>query len=313
MKIVFMGTPEFAVPLLEELFKSEHNVTLIVTQPDKPNRRGNKIDYSPVKKMGKKYLCPIFQPVKVKEQESIKKILREKADVIVVSAYGQILPTEILEGPKYGCINIHASLLPEYRGAAPIHRAIINGEKKTGISIMKMDQGLDTGDVYKTIEFPINEDTTVGEMHDLMAQSAGELLLEVLNELENGEAVLTQQNNEKSTYAPMLDKQVGKINWHQNIVDIRNRINGTDPYPGAYTKYNGKKIKVFKPEIVDALECNDENEFGRLLSADLKDGLSIQCKGGVLRIKELQYPGKKRMSTVEFLKGNSLDVGIVLQ
>lgn len=306
MKIVFMGTPEFAVPTLEALADNGHNIKLVITQPDKKQGRGKKVQSSPIKIKAQDLGIEVFQPKNVNSIESIEKLKVINPDIIIVVAYGQILKEEILKLPKYGCINVHASLLPYYRGAAPINWAIINGEKKSGVTIMYMDKGLDTGDMILKKEIDIDYNDNAKDLHDKLKYLGANALIEALVDIESGKVTREKQNNEIATYAPMLDKKIGLIDWNQNGERIRNLVRGINPWPGAYFIYNNEKVKIFEVELIDKLS----NEIGKIVKVD-KDGIIINAKDKSVIIKEIQFPGKKRMKVEEFLKGNSIKEGYI--
>lgn len=308
MNVVFMGTPDFAVPTLESLVKNGHNISLVITQPDKKSGRGKKLTSPPVKDKALELGLEVFQPKNVNNSESIEFLKRKNPDVIIVVAYGQILKESILHIPKYGCINVHASLLPKYRGAAPINWAIINGENISGVTIMYMDKGLDTGDMILKKEIPINEKDTAGDLHDKLMYVGADALIEALEQIKNGTFIRESQNHELSTYASMMDKTLGLINWNKNGKDIVNLIKGVNPWPGAYLDYKGNKIKVFETEIINRFE-NYEN--GEIIKVN-DEGIFINANDKCIIVKEIQFPGKRKMKVHEFLKGNELEEGIVL-
>ncbi|KOC49594.1 methionyl-tRNA formyltransferase [Clostridium botulinum] len=309
MKIVFMGTPEFAVPSLEAIIDN-FGVEAVFTQPDRPKGRGKKVAMSPVKEVALKNNIEICQPNKLKnEPEFIGKLKNIEPDFIIVVAYGQILPKEVLEIPKYACINLHASLLPKYRGAAPLNWAIINGEKKSGNTTMLMDVGLDTGDMLMTQEVEINEDMTAGELHDILMNQGGELLVETINKMVKGEINPQKQDESSTCYASMLDKKMACIDWKNSAKNIHNLIRGLNPWPVAYTYYNDKAMKVYKSQILN--EKNDK-EPGTIIEVS-KNGLKVVCGDGTLLIEEIQFPGKKSLRVEEYIRGNSIDVGSILK
>lgn len=325
MKIVFMGTPDFAVPTLKALI-SRHQVAAVVTQPDRKKGRGKKVQYSPVKETALEYKIPVYQPNRVKEEE-FQSALREIApDVIVVAAFGQILPESILNLPKYGCINVHASLLPRYRGAAPIQWAVINGEKESGVTIMYMEKGLDTGDMLGKTVVPIEEKETGASLHDKLAQAGGPLLLEILDQIEKGSAVRIKQKDEESTYAGMLTKEMGQIRWSQDAASIECLIRGLNSWPCAFTDLEGKTLKIWDADVIhidengyDALPAGiawDQDilktaEPGRIAAVS-KDCIYVVCGRDILALKEVQAPGKKRMTVEAFLRGHAVEVGTLL-
>lgn len=309
MKLVYMGTPDFAVPPLTALVEAGHEVAAVVTQPDRPKGRGKTVLMTPVKEKALSYGIPVYQPARVKKDEEFLKTLREiNPDAIVVAAFGQILPKEILELPKYGCVNIHASLLPKYRGAAPIQWAVIDGEKESGITTMMMDVGLDTGDMLDRTVIPLAEDETGGSLFEKLSRAGGPLILKTLEALENGTAVRTKQPEEGATYAGMLDKSLGNIDWTQSAAKIERLIRGLNPWPSAYTSYKGKTMKLW---AADVLEGTFEGVPGEIIKVE-KEHFLVRTGDGALAVKELQLEGKKRMDAASFLRGFSLEEGEVL-
>jgi len=304
MKVVYMGTPEFAVPCLEFLINSEHEVIGVFTQPDKRSGRGQRISLTPVKEKALEHNIPILQPTTLKNDDIINQIKKLNPDLIVVVAYGQILPKGILEIPKYGCINVHASLLPKYRGAGPINWAIINGEKKTGITTMYMDVGLDTGDMLLKEEIEIGDDETAGELHDRLMKLGAGVLDKTINLLETNEIISIPQNHNESSYAPMLTKDLGKIDWTKSAQHIKNLIRGTIPWPSSYTTYNGKIMKIWKSRVI---ESNKEYDPGKILEVQ-KDCILVATGKNILAIEEIQFSGKKRMGVKEYLIGNNIEI-----
>ena len=308
MKLVYMGTPDFAVPPLTALVEAGHEVAAVVTQPDKPKGRGKAVLMTPVKEKALSYGIPVYQPARVKKDEEFLKTLREiNPDAIVVAAFGQILPKEILELPKYGCVNIHASLLPKYRGAAPI-QWVIDGEKESGITTMMMDVGLDTGDMLDRTVIPLAEDETGGSLFEKLSRAGGPLILKTLEALENGTAVRTKQPEEGATYAGMLDKSLGNIDWTQSAAKIERLIRGLNPWPSAYTGYKGKTMKLW---AADVLKGTFEGVPGEIIKVE-KERFLVRTGDGALAVKELQLEGKKRMDAASFLRGFSLEEGEIL-
>lgn len=307
MKVVYMGTPEFAVPCLETLIKN-HEVMAVFTQPDRPSGRGHKINITPVKEKALEYNIPIFQPSTLKSETIINEIKTLNPDLIVVVAYGQILPKEILQIPRYGCINVHASLLPKYRGAGPINWVIINGEEKTGITTMYMDVGLDTGDMILKEEITIGEDETAGELHDRLMNLGAEVLEKTLILLEKGGVKPVPQNHSESSYAPMLTKELGRIDWNKSAEEIRNLIRGTIPWPTSYTTYNGQVMKIWKSRVI---ESHKEHEPGKILEIQ-KEAILVGTGKNILAIDEIQFSGKKRMSVKDYLVGNNMEINKIL-
>lgn len=309
LRVVLMGTTDFAVPALEKLVESGHDVVAVVAQPDRPNQRGNKIRFLPIKQKALDLGITVLQPEKIKTSEMIEKLRTFNADVFVVAAYGQILSADILFMPPLGSVNIHGSLLPKYRGAAPVHHAIIDGESESGVTIMKMDIGMDTGDMLSKVYVPITDTTTVGILHDLLAKKGAVQLIKTLETLSNGTAVPQKQDEALATYADKVDKETGKIDWKQTSFKILRRINGTDPFPGAYTLLNGEKIKCFQPK---QMVYTGEEASGTVLEADTKSGLVVKTDDGALMIEEIQMPGKKRMASKVYFNGNTIPKGTQL-
>ena len=308
MKIVFMGTPDFAQKSLEALYNAGHEILAVVTNIDKPKGRGMKLVESPVKEYAKSKNLTIFQPEKVRKNiEFIEQIKKLEPDVICVVAYGKILPSEILEIPKLGCINVHASLLPKYRGAAPIQWAVLNGDKTTGVTTMYMDVGMDTGDMILKQEVEIGENETTGELWDRLSIIGADLLVKTLDQIEKGTAPRIKQSDD-FTMAPMLNKEISKIDWKEKTAkQIKNLVRGLNPILGAYSYLNGKKIKFWKVEVEEDTNSNQEN--GTVIKANDKDGLYIKAKDGVLKIIEIQGENAKRMNANDFLRGNKIEIG----
>jgi methionyl-tRNA formyltransferase len=308
MNIVFMGTPEFAVPSLRKII-SEFGVKAIFTQPDKPKGRGNKLSMSPVKEVAIEYDIPVFQPQKLKnEKEYIQKIKDINPDFIVVVAYGQILTKEVLDIPKYGCVNLHASLLSKYRGAAPINWAIINGEKESGNTTMFMDAGLDTGDMLLKSKVEIMEYMTSGELHDILMEEGGELLVNTIKGLTEGTIQREKQGPPTTAYASMLNKEIAQVDWTMSNERIKNLVRGLNPWPVAYTKYDGKNMKIYKAKILEG-EYNKTPGYVMDVS---KEGIKVVCGQGIILIDEIQFAGGKVMKVSEYIKGNILEKGIIL-
>ena len=312
MKIVFMGTPDFAEESLKKIYEAGHNILAVVTNQDKPKGRGMKLTYSPVKEFAMEKNLRIEQPQKVRNNEEfINEIKSLNPDVICVVAYGKILPKEILEIPKYGCINVHASLLPKYRGAAPIQWSVLNGDKTTGVTTMYMDVGMDTGDMILKQEAQIGESETTGELWDRLKVIGADLLVETLKRLENGTAPRIKQGDDY-TLAPMLTKDMAKIDWNKKTaIEIKNLVRGLNPIMGAYTILNGKKIKFWKVDLAKENEITVENlDFlgnGVVLIANSKDGLYIKAKQGIIKVLEIQGENSKRMSINDYLRGNKIE------
>ena len=308
MRVIFMGTPDFSVGTLEALVQAGHEVVLAVTQPDKPKGRGGKMQYTPVKEKALEYDIPVFQPVKVREKSCVEKLDSYKADVMVVVAFGQILPREILELTPYGCINVHASLLPKYRGAAPIQWSIIDGETVTGVTTMQMDEGLDTGDMLLKTEVPLEPDETGGSLHDKLSVARAKLCVETLKALEEKTVTPEKQGETPTKYARMLDKELGKIDWTKDAASIERLVRGLNPWPSAYTSWEGKTMKIWSAEVVDR-EC--KAPCGTVAEVTKTD-FSVQTGKGLLKVTELQIPGKKRMAADAFLRGYKMETGTLL-
>lgn len=310
MKIIFMGTPDFAKESLEAVYNAGHEILTVVTNPDKKQGRGMKLKPSPVKEFALEKDLNIMQPEKVrKNEEFINAIKKINPDVICVVAYGKILPKEILEIPRYGCVNVHGSLLPKYRGAAPIQWAVLNGDKETGITTMYMDEGMDTGDMILKEKVEIGEDETTGELWDRLSKVGGNLLVRTLNEIEKGNAPRIKQGDEFSL-APMIDKKMAKIDWEKKTAkEIKNLVRGLNPIMGAYTFLEGKKIKFWKVDVIniDKLDVKEEKlNNGTVLVSNPKEGLLIKAKDGVIKVIEIQGENAKKMPTSDFLRGNKI-------
>ena len=305
MKVIFFGTPDFSVGTLEALVEAGHDVVLAVTQPDKPKGRGGKMQFTPVKEAAMAHGIPVFQPKKVREASCIEELRKYNADIMVVIAFGQILPKEILEMTPYGCVNVHASLLPKYRGAAPIQWAVIDGEKVSGVTTMQMAEGLDTGDMLLTYETKVGEKETAGELFDRLAQSGAELLTQTLVKLD--EITPRPQDDAQSCYAHMLDKRMAVIDWSKSAHEIDCLIRGLNPWPIALTSLAGERLKVFAAE-----KAAGNGEPGTVLEADPKKGLTVACGEGALKLIEIQLVGGKRMKATDFLRGHVIEVGTKL-
>ena len=307
MRVVFMGTPDFAVPTLEALIEN-HEVVGVVTQPDKRKGRGKAMAFSPVKEKALEHEIPVYQPVKVRE-EAFVQVLRElDPEVIVVAAFGQILPESILNMPKYGCINVHASLLPKYRGGAPVHYAILNGEKESGVTIMQMDIGMDTGDMLAKVVVPIGEEMTMGELHDELKEKGAQLLLETIESITDGTVQAQKQEASEATYASLLQRSMEKIDWQKSAADIHNLIRGFNPAPGAFTKLpDGKNLKIWSSKVVTA----EVAPAGTVVSVG-KKSFVVACGSDALEILEVQPESKKRMSAQVFCNGRGVYAGDVL-
>ncbi|MBN7772047.1 methionyl-tRNA formyltransferase [Clostridium aminobutyricum] len=308
MKTIYMGTPEFAVPGLEALYKSGHEIGYVVTQPDKARDRGKKVQFTPVKEKAQELSIEVLQPEKIKgNEEFLQKLKGYAPDLIVVAAYGKLLPPEIIHLPRLGCVNIHASLLPRFRGAAPIQRSIMEGDEYTGITLMYMEEGLDTGDMIAKKQTPILR-KTAAELHDELALLGGELLSEQLTNIESGNIVREKQEDSLSTYAPMIFKKDGELDFSKDPVVLERLIRGMDSWPGAYTEYKEQMMKVWGAE---PLEKVSGEPYGTILSVT-KKGLEVSAGGKTLLITVIQMPGKKRVSVEDYLKGNKIEVHEVL-
>ncbi len=307
MKIIFMGTPDFAEALLDTLIHSEHEVVCVVTQPDKPRGRKGILTSPPVKALAEANNIPVLQPLKVREEGFAEKLAAYKADVFVVAAFGQIIPPDILHMPKYGCVNIHGSLLPDYRGAAPIQWAVIDGEKETGITSMQMDEGLDTGDILIKRSIEIAPKETAGTLFERLKPLGSEVLLETLSGLEAGMITPVKQGTPRRGYAKILKKSMGLIDFSKSAREIECFIRGMDPWPSAYTKLDGKMLKIWS---ADVSTLDSGRPAGTVTEIDSKS-FSIACGSGTLIAKEVQPEGKKRISVSDYLNGHALTVGTV--
>lgn len=306
MNIIFMGTPDFAVPILQTLIDSrEHTVTAVVTQPDKARGRSGKPVFTPVKEVAVAHDIPVYTPVKVKDSEFVEVLRGIRCDVIVVVAFGQLLSKEILEMPEYGCINVHASLLPRWRGAAPIQWAILEGDQKTGVTTMQMDEGLDTGDMLLKKEMVIGAEETGESLFDRLSELGGPLLLETLSRAEKGILQPVPQKEEESTYAKMLTKELGKLDFSWEAKKLERYVRGLNSWPSAYTQFRGKMLKIWKAEVV---ERNSIYPAGSVAEVE-KDSFSVQTGDGLLRLLEVQLEGKKRMPVSDFLRGIKVETG----
>ena len=299
MRVIFMGTPDFAVGTLEAVIAAGHEVVLAVTQPDKPKGRGKSMQAPPVQECAAAHKIPVYQPVRIREAECIAYLKEFQPDIMIVAAFGQILPKEILEMPKYGCVNVHASLLPKYRGAAPIQWAVINGDAVSGVTTMRMDAGLDTGDMIEKAEVVLAEDETGGSLFDRLAEVGAKLCVHTIQAIEDGTAVYTKQNEAEATHVGMIKKQMGNIDWMQPAVTIERLIRGLNPWPSAYTKLNGKTLKIWRAAVEAG---GDAKDAGKVVTANKKE-LKIQTGDGILSLLEVQLEGKKRMDIEAFLRG----------
>lgn len=309
MDVVFMGTPEFAVPALKQLIE-KFNVMAVFTQPDKPKGRGKKLSISAVKQVAIEKNIPVYQPEKLKDdKELLSKLKVMKPDFIVVVAYGQILTKEVLNIPKYGCVNLHASNLPKYRGAAPINWAIINEEKESGNTTMFMDEGLDTGDMLLKSYVEITDNMTASELHDILMEDGAKLLVDTLNGILDGTVKREKQGEATTDYAAMLNKNMAKINWRLSNKKIKALIRGLNPWPVTYTSYEGQNMKIYKADIIEK-----ENSYvpGYIINVS-NEGIEVACGKGSVLLKTIQFPGRKPMEVSEYIKGHNLNKGIVLK
>lgn len=309
MKIIFMGTPDFSVPTLEALVGAGHDVIAVVTQPDKPKGRGKAVLMTPVKEKALELQLPVYQPVKAREESFVESLRELAPDVIVVVAFGQILSQAILDIPKLGCVNGHASLLPRYRGASPMQWVIIDGEKETGITTMMMDTGIDTGDMLEKVIIPLDSDETYGSLHDKMGLAGGKLMVSTLAKLQDGTLVRMPQSDEDACHTKKIGKTLGNIDWSMDAAAIERLVRGLNPWPSAYSKYQGKTLKIWKAAVI-----TDEypGVCGQIVAVT-KDAVLVKTGKGTLSITELQMEGKKRMDTAAFLRGYSIEKGILFE
>ena len=310
IRIVYMGTPDFAVEPLEAIIKAGYEVAAVVTQPDKQKGRGKEVKMTPVKECALRHGIPVFQPVKIKESEAVAELEKYQADLFVVAAFGQLLSEEILNMPEYGCINIHASLLPAYRGAAPIQWAVLNGEKESGVTIMQMDKGLDTGDMLLKRSVELSPKETGDSLHDKLMHLGAELIVEALSKLEKGELVPEKQKDELSSYAKKLTKAMGQIDWSKDAVSLERWIRGLNSWPSAYTFFGGKTLKIWEAQVTEENGAQ-KAEPGQVVSVS-RESFTVACSQGALQILSLQLEGKKRVLTREFLLGYQVEPGMIL-
>ena len=303
MNLIFMGTPEFAVPALDALCEAGHSVVAVFTQQDKPKGRKLKLTPPPVKVRAQELGIPVYQPNTLRDEETLELIKGMNADCAVVAAYGKLIPTAMLKVLKYGFVNIHSSLLPKYRGAAPINWAVINGEEVSGVSTMLLDEGLDTGDVLESLETPIDPDETAGELHDRLAVMGAQLIVSTLEKIENGTVERKKQDDSKSCYAPMLDKALGIIDWSSSAVSIHNKVRGLQPWPVAAAWLCGERLRIHKTRLTDG-----EGKNGEVISLD---PFTVACGEGAVIIEELQADGGKRMKASDYFRGHSVPLGVV--
>ena len=308
MRIVYMGTPEIAATILERLLEEPYEVVLVVTQPDRPKGRGNTLTCSPVKELAVSRGIPVFTPEKLRLPENVEVVREAEPDMIVVAAFGQILPKSVLDIPRYGCINVHASLLPKYRGAAPIQWSILDGESETGITIMYMNEGLDTGDILLQKVVPIDAEETGGSLHDKLAETGAEALVEAIPGIIDGTLEPVPQGEMTTPYAKQLTKEMGRLDFSWNAEKLERYVRGLNPWPGTYTFRDGQMLKIWAAEVCDG---SYEAMPGTVVAVD-KNSFSVQTGSGVLRVTEVQPQGKRRMSAEEYLRGYRLEQGLVL-
>lgn len=309
-RIIFMGTPEFAVPCLKKLIEDQYNIIAVVTQPDRPQGRGKKIIFSPVKEFALQYNLPVLQPPKIKTTEFVAQLRDLKPDAIIVVAFGQLLSQDILDIPPLGCINVHASLLPKYRGSAPLHWSIINGETTTGVTTMFMDSGMDTGDMILASETAIRLDETTGQLHDRLKDMGAALLQTTMELVIKQQAPRHKQNPAEATYAPMLSRNTERIDWTKPAAAIHNLVRGLAPWPGSYCCHNNKTLKVWRTRVLDVTPL--ENVLPGRIRTYSSDGIIVETGDGLLEILEVQPECKRRMSTLECACGYCLDIGEIL-
>ncbi|SFH52714.1 methionyl-tRNA formyltransferase [Pseudobutyrivibrio sp. OR37] len=303
MKVVFMGTPDFAVETLKAIYEAGHEIILVVSQPDKPKGRSGKLQPTPVKEFAMEHDLPVYQPAKIRAEESVEYLKGYEADVFVVAAFGQILPKVILDMPRLGCVNVHGSLLPKYRGAAPIQWAVINGEKVSGNTTMLMGPGLDDGDMLLKSEIELAADETGGSLFDKLALDGGKLTVKTIEALDRGEITPIPQNEAEATHVGMIHKDLGNVDWTKSAEEIERLIRGLNPWPSAFTFVNGKQLKLWKAKVMDM-----SGEPGTIIDVN-KNGFTIACGSKALAVEELQLEGKKRMAAADFLRGYQLETG----
>ncbi len=308
-----MGTPDFAVGTLEALIQSEHEVVGVVTQPDRPKGRSGKMQFSPVKETALKYDIPVYQPERARDGEFLREVRSMGPDVIVVAAFGQILPKELLEMPKYGCINVHASLLPKLRGAAPIQWSVILGDEESGVTIMQMDEGIDTGDILLVEKYRLEEKETGGSLFEKLASFGGRMILEVLKSAEEGTLCPVKQNESEHTYAKMLSKETGRIDFSKPAVEIERLIRGLNPWPSAYCFLDGKMMKIWEADVACPLDEENFTLENGTVAAVGKSDFTVKTGEGFLKVLSVQLEGKKRMDVAAFLRGYPLERGMVLK
>jgi len=312
LDIIFMGTPDFAIPTLEAIWESGNNIIGVITQPDRPKGRGKRLKPSPVKKWAVDRGIDVYQPENINTPEYIELIKRLKPDLIITAAFGQIVSKSILDIPPLGCINVHASILPKYRGASPIHQAIIDGEDETGITIMYMDEGMDTGDIILQEYTSIDPEENVGSLHDRLAILGGKAITKALELFKDGKPAGIPQDDEKATYCSKIDKSWGEIDWTKTKVELKNLVRGLTPWPGCFTFFQGERLKIWKIEIVED-DFDDINGLpGEVVASNEKEGLIVICGDGLVRLACIQGPGGRMMEDIEYLKGHIIPVGVRL-
>ena len=310
MKVLFMGTPDFAVGALEAIIEAGHEVVCVVTQPDKPKGRSGQMQFSPVKECALKYGLPVFQPERIKRPEAVEELRKYDAQVFVVAAFGQIVSREILDMPPFGCINIHASLLPKYRGASPIQQAVLDGEEKSGVTIMQMEDGIDTGDILYQKEDPLAPKETGESLFDKLSVLGARAIVEALPLLEAGKLTPVKQDESKATHVKMISKSQGMIDWSEDSVVIERKIRGLNSWPSAYTYYKGKQLKIWDADVI-SMQVEGDVKPGMVVAVD-KETFTVKTGNGELVIRQLQLEGKKRMNTHDFLLGCQIQVGDML-
>ncbi len=309
MKVIFMGTPDFSVNTLEEIIKAGHEVVLVVSQPDKAVGRSKALKYTPVKECALSHGIEVYQPQKIRTEESIEYLRKYNADIFIVEAFGQIIPKAILDMPRFGCVNVHASLLPKYRGAAPIQWAVINGEKTTGVTIMRMDEGIDTGDMIMKQEVELDAEETGGSLFDKLAETGAKLCVKAMEAIENGTAVYTPQDDSLATHTGKIKKEMGSIDWSMDAEVIERLIRGLNPWPSAYTRLDDKNLKIWKAKVVS----HEVKASPGCILKVTKDEMEVQAGNAVLALEEIQLEGKKRMTVDAFLRGYEVSEGSFLK
>lgn len=311
--IVFMGTPDFAVPTLRRLLDEGYHIAAVVTQPDRPKGRKKVLTPPPVKEEALRHGLPVLQPEKIKDEAALEQLEQLAPDLIITAAYGQILPERLLNMPKHGCINVHASLLPKYRGAAPIHYAVMNGEKETGVTLMYMEKGLDTGDMISKVKVPIEETDNTGTLFEKLSQKGAELVIQTLPDLLAGKIQAIPQNDDEATYAPMLTRDDERIDWSRTSRQIFNQVRGLNPWPGAFTTWEGKVLKIWECEVHDEAGAPSDQAFkpGEVIGLTAAE-LTVKTGDGAVKLKRVQPAGKRAMDIKEFIPGSRMAIGMML-